>query len=290
MAPHHHSFPTYPGSAPMGHRSFSNEHPRQSPTQAHLTRPGPSAAGPSLSSPGIPPLPSAASPYTYARQLQYPGPAPSPQLQSPHHLHQPSPRPGLYAPQFTYQGGPHAQPQAGAAEMPRSVSYPANAYQSHHPYQPIYAHHPHPVMVQPPTAPAYQHYQPIGPPALSRNDTSTSITNGLAEVEIGRPPPGTVGLGYAIPSRPMMIERPYRCDECVQSFVSRPTCTAACRLTRQNRNHDLKRHKRIHLSVKPYGCDVCGKTFSRKDALRRHWMVKGCRGEDGATAPICTLF
>ena len=26
--------------------------------------------------------------------------------------------------------------------------------------------------------------------------------------------------------------------------------------------------------------------FSRKDALRRHWLVKGCRGEDGATAPI----
>ena len=28
-------------------------------------------------------------------------------------------------------------------------------------------------------------------------------------------------------------------------------------------------------------------SFSRKDALRRHWLVKGCRGEDGATAPIC---
>ena len=30
--------------------------------------------------------------------------------------------------------------------------------------------------------------------------------------------------------------------------------------------------------------------FSRKDALRRHWLVKGCRGEDGATAPIVPLF
>lgn len=29
----------------------------------------------------------------------------------------------------------------------------------------------------------------------------------------------------------------------------------------QNRNHDLKRHKRIHLAVKPFGCDKCGKTY-----------------------------
>ena len=58
----------------------------------------------------------------------------------------------------------------------------------------------------------------------------------------------------------------------------------------QNRNHDLKRHKRIHLAVKPFGCDKCGKTFSRKDALRRHWLVKGCRGEEGATAPIIPMF
>lgn len=31
-------------------------------------------------------------------------------------------------------------------------------------------------------------------------------------------------------------------------------------------------------------------SFSRKDALRRHWMVRGCRGEDGATAPITPSF
>lgn len=28
------------------------------------------------------------------------------------------------------------------------------------------------------------------------------------------------------------------------------------------------------------------RSFSRKDALRRHWLVKGCRGEEGATAQI----
>lgn len=48
-------------------------------------------------------------------------------------------------------------------------------------------------------------------------------------------------------------DRPYRCDTCHISF---------------NRNHDLKRHKRIHLAIKPYPCVYCDKAFSRKDALR----------------------
>ncbi|KAH8880150.1 hypothetical protein GQ53DRAFT_618157, partial [Thozetella sp. PMI_491] len=56
-------------------------------------------------------------------------------------------------------------------------------------------------------------------------------------------------------------DRPFKCDTCPQSF---------------NRNHDLKRHKRIHLAVKPYPCSYCEKSFSRKDALKRHRLVKGC--------------
>ncbi|KAK3331001.1 hypothetical protein B0H66DRAFT_84816 [Apodospora peruviana] len=56
-------------------------------------------------------------------------------------------------------------------------------------------------------------------------------------------------------------DRPFKCDQCPQSF---------------NRNHDLKRHKRIHLAVKPFPCNHCDKSFSRKDALKRHRLVKGC--------------
>lgn len=52
---------------------------------------------------------------------------------------------------------------------------------------------------------------------------------------------------------PPQSERPFKCDQCVQSF---------------SRNHDLKRHKRIHLSVKPFPCNFCSKSFSRKDALK----------------------
>ncbi|KAK3991147.1 hypothetical protein QBC44DRAFT_53909 [Cladorrhinum sp. PSN332] len=62
-------------------------------------------------------------------------------------------------------------------------------------------------------------------------------------------------------AHPPHQDRPFRCDQCPQSF---------------NRNHDLKRHKRIHLAVKPFPCLFCEKSFSRKDALKRHKLVKGC--------------
>lgn len=56
-----------------------------------------------------------------------------------------------------------------------------------------------------------------------------------------------------LPPQPPHNDRPFKCDQCPQSF---------------NRNHDLKRHKRIHLAVKPFPCHHCDKSFSRKDALK----------------------
>lgn len=87
------------------------------------------------------------------------------------------------------------------------------------------------------------------------------------------------GLGPALPhphlhhghhgshSAPQQ-DRPFKCDQCPQSF---------------NRNHDLKRHRRIHLAVKPFPCPHCDKSFSRKDALKRHVLVKGC-GSTGSSS------
>jgi uncharacterized Zn-finger protein len=54
-------------------------------------------------------------------------------------------------------------------------------------------------------------------------------------------------------------DRPFKCDQCPQSF---------------NRNHDLKRHKRIHMAVKPFPCTHCDKSFSRKDALKVRPQLK----------------
>ncbi|KAJ3375908.1 hypothetical protein HDU92_000654, partial [Lobulomyces angularis] len=36
------------------------------------------------------------------------------------------------------------------------------------------------------------------------------------------------------------------------------------------RKHDLKRHQRNHLNIKPFKCEGCDKTFSRSDALALH--------------------
>jgi len=49
------------------------------------------------------------------------------------------------------------------------------------------------------------------------------------------------------------MTRPFRCEHCPQSF---------------NRRHDMRRHERIHLTIKPFPCKTCEKTFSRKDALK----------------------
>lgn len=71
-------------------------------------------------------------------------------------------------------------------------------------------------------------------------------------------------------------DKPHQCDQCPTAFT---------------RNHDLKRHKRIHWAVKPFPCDGCDKAFSRKDALKRHKLVKCCgkEGKDREGSPASSV-
>ncbi|TCD69224.1 Metallothionein expression activator [Steccherinum ochraceum] len=74
-----------------------------------------------------------------------------------------------------------------------------------------------------------------------------------------------------------LVDRPFRCTVCPASFL---------------RNHDLKRHLRLH-DKKAWKCAGCDKIFSRRDAIKRHKDARG-RGlsggkgrEDPAEAAIC---
>jgi Zn-finger protein len=62
--------------------------------------------------------------------------------------------------------------------------------------------------------------------------------------------------------------RPHRCSYCPASFA---------------RNHDLKRHIKLH-DRKAWKCQGCHKVFSRRDAIKRH--KNGIKNR-GATSDIC---
>ena len=70
------------------------------------------------------------------------------------------------------------------------------------------------------------------------------------------PHPQLVVQGIDQMQYPASPQRPFACDMCALSF---------------NRQHDLKRHRETHSGEKPFLCNGgCGKTFTRKDALKRH--------------------
>ncbi|KAM7221037.1 finger protein [Rhypophila decipiens] len=202
------------------------------------------------------------------------------------------------APQSGHEGPPYRAPPTPNSYYPPASTPQQSSF-------PAYQHHHSPTTHSPTTtgapsrglgvlsggmAPPLQygagrghHMQPVGPyqpqyqmhgnPVLSNMHhpgTPLHVVNGMHGY------PYTMQHGhhsYGGHSGPQ-TDRPFKCDECPQSF---------------NRNHDLKRHKRIHLAVKPFPCIHCDKSFSRKDALKRHKLVKGCGSKDAAeSAPSVT--
>jgi len=152
----------------------------------------------------------------------------------------------------------------------------------------------------PPSSYSVSYPGPVSAPAQMSGPIMTNLNNpnnpmGIMGLHNNGMPVGMIGaftsghaahMAHQMYGNPQQLphnERPFKCDQCPQSF---------------NRNHDLKRHKRIHLAVKPFPCGHCDKSFSRKDALKvnhkkclaletldlllpqRHILVKGC-GKNG---------
>jgi len=188
--------------------------------------------------------------------------------QSPAHaqepFHRPPPTPTYYSSQpsttpqqssFPYSTGPSPTQQSpisaggSMARMSPAVSQgampsiPSNPSQSPHPYQRSYG------SLYPP-APVFSNVNnPNGQLALVGN-VHPGMMSGFNSGHAASMPHF---LGHPPHQQQAANDRPFKCDQCPQSF---------------NRNHDLKRHKRIHLAVKPFPCTHCDKSFSRKDALK----------------------
>jgi uncharacterized Zn-finger protein len=195
-----------------------------------------------------------------------------------------------YEPPSHYSGSVGLPPmsQSGLSQQ-YSSSYPVSTASSHATSSDLYPTH----SSLPPLSQSHGYYQQsssYGGSSLSSSLMSLSSNQPHSfsrtlmpsnSASSAYPPLAPSGRGYlnhmsglpmpyhvVHPGMPQQ-ERPFKCDQCPQSF---------------NRNHDLKRHKRIHLAVKPFPCDCCEKSFSRKDALKRHRLVKGCgKGDKTAT-------
>ncbi|KAL5114829.1 hypothetical protein ACEQ8H_007258 [Pleosporales sp. CAS-2024a] len=161
------------------------------------------------------------------------------------------PSPTLSQQQSPISAGGSMSRMSPAVSQGHMSSIPSNPQHSPYPYQ------------RPPSA-----YQP-GPAPVFSNVQNPNGQLSLVGVHPGMMQGFNSGHAAAMPhfighpphQQPSANDRPFKCDQCPQSF---------------NRNHDLKRHKRIHLAVKPFPCSHCDKSFSRKDALKRHILVKGC--------------
>ncbi|KAF4124636.1 Zn-finger [Geosmithia morbida] len=179
-------------------------------------------------------------------------------------------QPPLPASTYALPSPTHTTPPAHL-QQPRTFDSMASPYPGPppppmHNMQQHMGHHQQPQPMMAPPAPYRNHHQSFYPPM----PLPQALMHGGGPHNGGAIPmhPGAMHMGqqYMYPSTSsQMQDRPFKCDTCVQSF---------------SRNHDLKRHKRIHLSVKPFPCSYCGKQFSRKDALKRHRLVKGCEEKE----------
>ncbi|KAK4161702.1 putative C2H2 finger domain protein [Cladorrhinum sp. PSN259] len=158
----------------------------------------------------------------------------------------------------------HSSPPRFAGQLPPITSLLPPASQYPHPHSPNHSsssrHHPLNGPLAPPAGmapPAHHTLRPMPP-------QGSYIPDGLPRPQSMGGPFHEFSVGsYPVVRESSQQDRPFKCDLCTQCF---------------SRNHDLKRHRRIHMATKPFPCPYCDKCFSRKDALKRHRYVKACSG------------
>ncbi|KAL4757244.1 putative C2H2 finger domain protein [Aspergillus foveolatus] len=291
---------SYSGSAGTGRQSwtpnlgssYSNRDPFSPSFNPSLHR------NPATSTPGADPIPSAYDMNQlppFQQQLGGAATAPGPAAHLAHSHPVINPHPSVPS-NDPYMAKSSSAPAYGAIlSSPPGYQYPPAAPSG--PPPPLAMHHPPRVASNPPPPPpppthlSYPHQRQPWPsyslpamtgPVMSNVHSpggqmslmgppqsgllpgfNSGLVASMQQMYGGHPPHAMHGMGVGVgvgvgPTN----DRPFKCDKCGQSF---------------NRNHDLKRHSRIHLAVKPYPCHSCDKQFSRKDALKRHQLVKGCK-------------
>lgn len=177
------------------------------------------------------------------------------------------------------QGSPPVSPTATASSYSTAYSYSATntppsgmaAQQNYHsatrhsPYQSPVSNPQHSSHNVPPSPLPYPSQN-----VMSSSDSRSGYTHNRSlslPQQGGYPSPPTTSHAYGVHESPVQSgmdhmqypaspQRPFACDMCALSF---------------NRQHDLKRHRETHSGEKPFLCNGgCGKTFTRKDALKRH--------------------
>jgi uncharacterized Zn-finger protein len=211
---------------------------------------------------------------------------PNPTYHPPHRIvsrqHMPYPTSnGSYYPPS--QGSPPVSPTAPASSYSSAYSYGATstppsgmaAQQNYHsanrhsPYQSPVSNAQHSHNVSPSSLPypsqngvsssdsrpGYSHNRSLSLP--QQGYPSSSVSSNHAYGGHDSPHPSQLVVqGIDQIQYPASPQRPFACDMCALSF---------------NRQHDLKRHRETHSGEKPFLCNGgCGKTFTRKDALKRH--------------------
>lgn len=179
---------------------------------------------------------------------------PLPASQAPHQH-------AIHAPEYGGRPPPTPTYYSTPSSTPQQATFPAYTQQSPTQQSSPHTTGPPPNRISPITAPpGYRpNYSAFNLPAMNgpimsnmhQPGSQMSIVGGM-NMQYQAHPMGGPMYGHH-PQQQQQNDRPFKCDQCPQSF---------------NRNHDLKRHKRIHLAVKPFPCGHCDKSFSRKDALK----------------------